>query len=115
MTKSMLTSNLTKRRKSDIIMANSWSFLFDEMNMSNQDFWIDDGISITGNPYWSTDGESFSFASTPPTSSPDTLSFVDPGSSAPPVVLGSALPGAMGDDHITLKNVNLDNPTSSFS
>ena len=31
-------------------MANSWSFLYDEMNTSNQDFWIDDGISFVGNP-----------------------------------------------------------------
>ena len=36
MTRLMLTSNLTKRRKSDIIMTNSWSFLHDELNMSNQ-------------------------------------------------------------------------------
>ena len=50
MTKLMLTSNLTKRRKSDILMTNSWSLLYDELNMSNQDFWIDDGISLTGNP-----------------------------------------------------------------
>ena len=47
MTKLMLTSNLTKRRKSDILMTNSWSLLYDELNMSNQDFWIDDGISLT--------------------------------------------------------------------
>ena len=55
-------------------MANSWSFLFDEMNMSNQDYWYEDGISLTGNPS---------------AAAPDT------------VVLGSALPGGMGDDHIS--------------
>ena len=31
-------------------MANSWSFLHDEMNMSNQDYWYEDGFSLTGNP-----------------------------------------------------------------
>ena len=31
-------------------MANSWSLLFDEMNMSNQDYWYEDGFSLTGNP-----------------------------------------------------------------
>ena len=41
---------MTNRRFSDIIMANSWSFLSDELNMTNQDFWVDDGISLTGNP-----------------------------------------------------------------
>ena len=82
-------------------MTNSWSLLYEELNMSNQDFWENDGISLVGNPHWSEDGESFSFASTPTTNSPD----------SPPVVFtGSALPGAMGEDHITLKNVNLDNP-----
>ena len=30
-------------------MTNSWSLLFDELNMSNQDFWHEDG-SLTGNP-----------------------------------------------------------------
>ena len=36
-------------------MANSWSFLHDELNMSNQDFWEHDGISVTGNPLASPD------------------------------------------------------------
>ena len=31
-------------------MGNSWSFLYDEMNMSNQDYWYEDGFSLTGNP-----------------------------------------------------------------
>ena len=31
-------------------MANSWSFLFDNLNMTNQDYWEDDGFSIVGNP-----------------------------------------------------------------
>ena len=30
-------------------MANSWSFLYDELNMSNQDYWEEDG-SLVGNP-----------------------------------------------------------------
>ena len=56
-------------------MTNSWSFLFDELNMSNQDYWEEDGFSIVGNPG---------------TASPDTIVFG-----------GSHLPGGMGDDHIT--------------
>jgi hypothetical protein len=31
-------------------MTNSWSLLFDEMNMSNQDYWYEDGFSLIGNP-----------------------------------------------------------------
>ena len=31
-------------------MTNAWSFLFDELNMSNQDYWEEDGFSIVGNP-----------------------------------------------------------------
>ena len=57
-------------------MANSWSFLFDELSMTNQDYWEDDGISLTGNPY----------------ASPDTI------------VFGGGLPGGMGDDHITFSS-----------
>ena len=41
---------MTNQRFSDIIMANSWSFLFDELNMTNQDYWAEDGFSVTGNP-----------------------------------------------------------------
>ena len=55
-------------------MANSWSFLFDELSMTNQDYWEDDGFSLTGNPG---------------TASSDTINF------------GSHLPGGMGNDHIT--------------
>ena len=55
-------------------MVNAWSFLFDELNMSNQDYWKEDGISLTGNPG---------------TASPDTIVFG-----------GSHLLGGMGDDHI---------------
>lgn len=75
--------------------------------------------------FWENNGNALSFLSS--TSDPDTLSFIDPGSSAPPVVFyGSGLPGGnfsdsitfesssvsgkMGDDHITLNNVNLDSP-----
>ena len=60
-------------------MANSWSFLFDEMNMSNQDYWYEDGISMTGNPG---------------TISSDTINF------------GSHLPGGMGNDRITFSADN---------
>ena len=85
-------------------MTNSWTLLYDELNMSNENAlsWIS------------------------PNSDPDLLTFVDPGSSAPPVVFGSGsgLPGGefddsltldlssvtsgMGNDHITLGSVNLD-------
>jgi len=43
---------------------------------SNQEFWQEDGISLTGNPY----------------PSPDML------------VIGSHLPGGMGDDHLTFNS-----------
>ena len=46
---------MTNQRFSDIIMTNSWSLLFDELNMANLDFWVDDGISVTGNPNPSAD------------------------------------------------------------
>ena len=69
-------------------MTNSWSFLFDELNMSNQDYWKEDGFSLTGNPG---------------TASPDTIVF---GS--------SALPGGMGNDHITFSSdgINAAGPVS---
>ena len=52
---------------------NDWNLM---PNLSNQDFWEEDGISLTGNP----------------NASPDML------------VLGSRLPGGMGDDHLTLNS-----------
>jgi hypothetical protein len=55
-------------------MVNSWSFLFDELNMSNQDYLKEDGFSLTGNPG---------------TESLDTIVFNS-----------SHLLGGMGDDHI---------------
>ena len=79
-------------------MANSWSFLLDELNMtehsthyyeydrndpnrenpfaSDQSYWEDDGFSLTGNP----------------TAASDTI------------VFGSGLPGGMGDDRITFSS-----------
>ena len=60
-------------------MANSWSLLFDELRMTNQDYWEDDGFSIVGNPG---------------TASPDTINF------------GTHLPGGMGDDHISFSADN---------
>ena len=50
--------------------------MFDELTMTNQDFWEEDGISLTGNPY----------------AAPDTLN------------IGGGLPGGMGDDHITFSS-----------
>ena len=57
-------------------MTNSWSFLFDELNMSNQNYWEEDGFSIVGNPG---------------IASPDTIMFSS-----------STLLGGTSDDHITL-------------
>ena len=71
---------MTHTTSLDIIMTNSWSLLFDELKMSNQDYWQEDGISLTGNPG---------------AASPDTLN------------LGSVLPGGMGEDHISF-NYNND-------
>ena len=72
-------------------MANSWSFLFDDLNMTNQDYWEDDGFSIVGNPGTASsdtityDGNAFAetmyIDEAPSTlglygaSSPDTISF----------------------------------------
>ena len=78
-------------------MANSWSFLSDELNMTeslgeeiyedmlnmnakpdtSQDFWKEDGFSLTGNPA---------------PASPDTI------------VFGSGLPGGTGEDHIAFSS-----------
>ena len=44
-------------------MTNSWSLLFDEMNMSNQDYWYEDGFSLTGNP-GAASSDTISFSST---------------------------------------------------
>jgi len=60
-------------------------------NISNQDFWEEDGISLTGNP----------------NPSPDML------------VLGSHLPGGMGNDHLTLNspytfNINMNDNSNHF-
>ena len=60
-------------------MTNSWSLLFDELNMTNQDYWNEDGFSLTGNPG---------------TASEDAIN----------VFRGSALPGGMGNDHITFSS-----------
>jgi len=60
-----------------------------ESSLPNQDFWENDGISLTGNPY----------------ASPDML------------VIGSRLPGGLGDDHISFNypstfNVTVPNDTN---
>ena len=57
-------------------MTNSWSLLFDELNMSNQDFWKEDGFSLTGNPKFSG----------------DTINF------------GSGILGGTGEDHIVFSS-----------
>jgi len=60
-----------------------------ESSLPNQDFWENDGISLTGNPY----------------ASPDML------------VIGSGLPGGLGEDHISFNypstfNVTVPNDTN---
>lgn len=70
-------------------MTNAWSFLFDELNMSNQNYREEDGFSIVGNPS---------------TESPDNSLY------------SSTFMHGMGDDHITLftgvpnSRTNLSNP-----
>ena len=85
MTRLMLTSNLTKRRKSDTIMANSWSFLHDELNMSEnfEDFYM-------GGLRGAESADTISF-----TLPDDEVSFG--AAQEVPMVLGG-----MGEDHISL-------------
>ena len=79
-------------------MTNSWSFLFDELNMSNQNYWEEDGFSIVGNPgiaspdtiiCGSSSADTISFGAAQDTlnlygaSSSDTISFDLPTSSKP--------------------------------
>ena len=86
-------------------MTNSWSLLYDELNMSNQDYWIDDGISLTGNPGpYAADTVTFTSFFGSGGSDSINLSYT-----------GSRVPGGVGDDHITflggqdtLSSVNLD-------
>ena len=73
-------------------MTNSWSLLFDELNMSNQDFWGHDGISVTGNPL----------------ASPDTITFSSSNyGAAQPLSLGG-----VGEDHISFDLKIPDLPTT---
>ena len=60
-------------------MANAWSFLSDELNMSNQDYWEEDGFSIVGNPLSaSASPDTISFSSTTSLGgAADTLSLYD--------------------------------------
>ena len=100
-------------------MVNAWSLLYDELygdggmtkekydyddkgpgvafststfpDRSDQDFWKEDGISLTGNP----------------TACADTISFGDP------AIVGSRVPGGMGEDHISLSG-GFDNTAQDF-
>ena len=90
-------------------MTNSWSLLFDELNMTNKSkYYYDydrndsnrknpfkvDGYSVNGisnQDFWKEDG--FSLTGNSGTASPDTIVFG-----------GSALLGGMGDDHITFSS-----------
>jgi len=62
--------------------------MFDELTMTNQDFWEEDGISLTGNP-----GAAAS----------DTISFTK-SSVSDTLTIGGGLPGGMGDDHIVFSS-----------
>ena len=67
--------------------------MFDELTMTNQDFWEEDGISLTGNPgAAASDSITFIKGNPPYSSDTDTLT------------LGVGLPGGMGDDHITFSS-----------
>ena len=52
--------------------------MFDELKMTNQDYWYEDGFSLTGNPG---------------AASSDTIAFT-----------GSRVPGGLGEDHITFSS-----------
>ena len=54
-----------------------------ESLLPNQDFWENDGISLTGNP----------------NASPDIITF-----GSGPSIIGSGLPGGMGEDHLSLNS-----------
>ena len=61
-------------------MTNSWSFLFDELNMSNQNYWEEGGFSIVGNPgAASSDTIMFSSSTLPGGMNNDHISFIDNG------------------------------------
>ena len=81
---------MTNRRFSDIIMANSWSFLFDELNMTNQDYWAEDGFSVTGNPA---------------PAAQDTITFTSNGSDEGSITLGgdTVIYGGEGTDTISFQ------------
>jgi hypothetical protein len=74
-------------------MTNAWSFLFEELNMSNQNYWEDDGFSIVGNPG---------------AESSDIINFG-----------GSHLPGDIDNDHITfttdVPNTKTSNSIKKYS
>ena len=98
-------------------MANSWSFLYDEIMSTNEiyedslsgitsatkedwnDFWEGDGISLTGNPYYSSDTITFSSN--------------DYGA-AQPVPMDTIFGGA-GQDTISFDlNLNMDKDSNRF-
>ena len=81
---------MTNQRFSDIIMANSWSFLFDELNMTNQDYWAEDGFSVTGNPA---------------PAAQDTITFTSNGSDEGSITLGgdTVIYGGEGTDTISFQ------------
>ena len=62
--------------------------MFDELTMTNQDYWEDDGFSLTGNP-----GAAAS----------DTISFTK-SSGTDTLTIGGGVPGGMGDDHIVFSS-----------
>ena len=77
-------------------MGNSWSFLYDELNMSNQDNWVDSDLP---GPF-AAEEVSFDLYGG---AAQDTISFeFEPGSSAPPIVLG-------GEDRIEFKETKKQN------
>ena len=114
---------MTNRRFSDIIMANSWSFLSDELNMTNQDYWAEDGFSVTGNPAPAAQ-DTITFT----TSANDTINLGDTviygGEGTDTISFGAAQPvpmdffGGVGEDRLSFSTdtitFDLDMPSKRF-
>jgi hypothetical protein len=69
------------------------------INKDWNDFWEEDGISLTGNPYYSPDTIKFTMSE----NEDGTLNLSKE-------IVGSRLPGGMGEDHISLSLFNVNIP-----
>ena len=76
-------------------MTNAWSLLYDELNMTNQDYWREDAFSVTGNP-GTASADTITFTST----GYDGLDLGDPGPfAAQPVPYDSFF--SVGEDSVS--------------